>query len=391
MAIGEARRDRGDGETRPGPGGSRGPVVPVRSGRFRYSPKDYPAVPTAAPRLPAQPQRLPCWRAPARSSRSGRRGRSRPGPCSTGAPCLVDPLWLLPRVGNRPRSFVIRQGYSRCPSYILPPQRPQRGGDGIVPRKFHDPADFFARSAGGHPPLLTGCRPRVSLPAMPAPHGERYDLPVRDLADVATIELMPLEQRIFSWNLNDWIDRGLKRDPAKIALTFIADTDPESRPVHLTYGELQARATLIANLFKALGLQTDDVVLLLLPTLPALYAALLGALKSATPCCVNWMLKPAQLVELARATGARLIVSLGPTPGYEIFGNVQAVCRELPHLRVLTVRGPGGEVIHDCDLERLAARQHADQVTARRAARPDDVAALPPSGGTIGTPKLAQL
>jgi hypothetical protein len=32
---------------------------------------------------------------------------------------------------------------------------------------------------------------------------EQYDLPIRDLRDVEAIEQTPIEQRIFSWNLND--------------------------------------------------------------------------------------------------------------------------------------------------------------------------------------------
>src|SRR5215475_8287194 len=123
---------------------------------------------------------------------------------------------------------------------------------------------------------------------------ERYDLPIRNLADVEAIERVAIDERIWSWNLNDWIDRGLRRDPAKVALTALADGDPESRPRCLTYRQLQQRATQAANLFHARGLRGHDAVLLLLPTVPDLYTALLGALQRATPCCVNWMLKPAQ-------------------------------------------------------------------------------------------------
>src|SRR5688572_13090138 len=56
---------------------------------------------------------------------------------------------------------------------------------------------------------------------------EIYDCPMRDLRDVEALERVPLEQRIFSWNANDWIVRGCQRDPDKIALTYIADGNPE--------------------------------------------------------------------------------------------------------------------------------------------------------------------
>src|SRR5262245_53786993 len=224
---------------------------------------------------------------------------------------------------------------------------------------------------------------------MPTPRCEQYDLPIRNLADVEAIEQVPIEQRIFSWNLNDWIDRGLRRDPGKVALTAIADGDPGHAPLRLTHGELDARAAQIANLLHSHGLQADDVVLLVLPTLPQLYSALIGALRRATPCCVNWMLKPAQLVALARCTQAKAIVSLGPTPGYEIFENVQAIRRDVA-ARILTVPGPDGAVLPDTDLDALAAQQ-PEQLAFRSSVRADDVAMLAHSGGTTGSPKLVRL
>src|SRR5437867_4296655 len=85
------------------------------------------------------------------------------------------------------------------------------------------------------------------------------------------------------------------------------------------YGSDQA-----ANLFHALGVTPNDVVLYVLPTLPQLYVVILGALACGVACGVNWMLKPEQLVELVRSTKAKVIVTLGPTPGYDIWQNVQA-------------------------------------------------------------------
>jgi fatty-acyl-CoA synthase len=232
---------------------------------------------------------------------------------------------------------------------------------------------------------------RANQPANMLTRAEQYDVPLRDLADVETIEQVPIEQRIFSWNLNDWIDRGLARDPDKVALTYIADGNPDGAPARLTYRALNQRATQVANLLHSFALRPDDAVLLLLPTVPQLYTALLGALSRATPCCINWMLKPAQLVELVRATGAKAIVCLGPTPGYEIWQNVQAAKHELQAVRILTVPGPDGETPAESDLDSLAASQPADRLTFARAARRDDVAALVHSGGTTGSPKLVKL
>src|SRR5262245_50949649 len=176
--------------------------------------------------------------------------------------------------------------------------------------------------------------------------------PLRTLRDVEELERVPLEQRIFSWNLNDWIARGCARDPDKIAIHYIADGDPAGAAVAVSYRELQARGIRAANLFHSLGVTANDVVLYVLPTLPQLYVAMLGALACGIGCGVNWMLEAEQLVELVRSTRAKVIVTLGPTPGFQIWENVQAIRPRIPSsVRVLTVPGPGGTVMPDTDFD----------------------------------------
>ena len=170
--------------------------------------------------------------------------------------------------------------------------------------------------------------------------------PLRTLRDVEELERVPLDQRIFSWNLNDWIAQGCTRDPGKIAVHYIADGDPDGEAVAIPYRELQSRAIQAANLFHSLGVSSGDVVLYVLPTLPQLYVVMLGALARGIACGVNWMLAPEQLIELIRSTRAKVVVTLGPTPGYEIWENMQAIrARISPSVQILTVPGPGGTVI----------------------------------------------
>jgi fatty-acyl-CoA synthase len=216
--------------------------------------------------------------------------------------------------------------------------------------------------------------------------------PLRTLQDIEALERVPLEERIFSWDLNDWIARGCARDGAKIAIRYIADGDPASAAVEISYAELTARANQAANLFHSLGVTANDVVLFILPTLPQLFVTMLGALAAGIGCGVNWMLKPEHLAELVRATKAKVIVTLGPTPGYEIWENVQAIRPHIPStVPVLTVPGPGGAVISETDFDTLASRQPGDRLIFARNVAPDDIAAYVHSGGTTGSPKLVTL
>ena len=216
--------------------------------------------------------------------------------------------------------------------------------------------------------------------------------PLRNLADVEALERIPLEQRIASWNLNDWLDRGCARDPGKIAIRYVADGNPQSPQVTLTYRDLHGRSRRVANLFHSLDVGSGDPVIFLLPTVPELYVVMLGSVAAGIACSINWMLKGEQLAELIRSTRAKVIVALGPTPGFEIWENLQAVRDTIsPSVRILTVAGPGGKTLPDSDLTTLAATMPGDRLTFRRDVKPDDIAAYIHSGGTTSSPKLVKL
>ena len=215
--------------------------------------------------------------------------------------------------------------------------------------------------------------------------------PLRTLRDVEQMERTPLDARIFSWSLNDWVAHGCARDPDKIAIRYIADADPDGTPVAVSYRALQAQANQVANLFHRLGIGADDAVLFLLPTMPELYVVMLASVAAGIACSINWMLKGEQLAELIRSTKAKVIVALGPTPGFEIFENLSAIRDQIPtSVHTLTVAGPGGARQPDSDLMTLAARE-PDQLAFTRTIAPDDIAAYIHSGGTTGSPKLVKL
>src|ERR1700687_4295435 len=182
--------------------------------------------------------------------------------------------------------------------------------------------------------------------------------PLRDLRDIEEMERVPLEQRLLSWDANVWIRRGLGLAPDKVAIRYVADGNPDSPTVNVTYGELKQRATQTANLFHSLGVGPNDAVLYLMPTIPALYAVMLGSLAVGISCCTNWMLEPSHWVGLIRASRAKVVVALGPTPGYEIWEKLQTIRADLPaDVRILSAQMPGDAPLPDFDVELLAAKE----------------------------------
>ncbi len=216
--------------------------------------------------------------------------------------------------------------------------------------------------------------------------------PVRDLSDIEALERVPLAERIDSWNANVWVRRGLALDPEKIALQYFVTADPALPPQEVSYAELKRQVIQAANLFNKSGVGPADAVIYLLPTVPELYVILLAGIEAGIVCGLNWMLKPPQLLELIRGAGAKAVVALGPTPGYEIWENLQSICAELdPSVRIFSVPGPGGTRIEESDFERSLAAEPGDRLSFDRRVGPDDIAAYVHSGGTTDSPKLVKI
>ncbi|OGA29166.1 MAG: hypothetical protein A3I01_16840, partial [Betaproteobacteria bacterium RIFCSPLOWO2_02_FULL_65_24] len=213
-----------------------------------------------------------------------------------------------------------------------------------------------------------------------------------NLADIEALERTPLEERIWSWDVNDWIRRGWERDPDKIAIRFLANAHPEDEPLCVTYGELRHRSNQAANLFNSLGVRSGDAVVFLLPSYPELYIIQYGALAAGVACCINWMLKAETIAELIAAARAKVVLALGPAPGFQIWEQLESVRERIPaSVRVLSVHAPGGRRLEETDFATLAARQPGDRLIFERKAKADDLAAYVHSGGTTGAPKLVKL
>ncbi len=224
-------------------------------------------------------------------------------------------------------------------------------------------------------------------PPLPTSHP-----PIHSLADIEALEKPPLESRIWSWNVNDWIRRGWAHDPKRVAIHFLQDADPAETPESVTFEQLQHRSNQAANLFYASGVRANDAVLTLLPSVPQLFYSQFGGIAAGVACAVNWMLKPEQILELVRNAGTRVLVVLAPTPGYEIWENVQSIRSQLPPgVRVLSVCMAGSTKMVDSNFDEACAAQPGDKLLFERTIGPDDLAGYVHSGGTTGSPKLVKL
>lgn len=215
---------------------------------------------------------------------------------------------------------------------------------------------------------------------------------IRGVADIEELEKVPFEDRVETWNTYDLIVKGAKLNPDKEALWFLEDADLNAKPATLSYAGLLTRFNQAANLFHELGVGPEDAVVTLLPNMPQIFYAQMGGIAAGRSCHVNWFLEPAALTEILKTAKTKVLIVLGPTPGFEVWEKVEAIRGDLPEIEhILTVQGPGGEKMPETDFDDRLAGQPGDALTFEREVKPDDVAAYIHSGGTTGVPKLAKL
>jgi fatty-acyl-CoA synthase len=220
--------------------------------------------------------------------------------------------------------------------------------------------------------------------------------PLRDISDIERIECVPLDNRLPIVDFYQRIALALaarKRDDT--AIHFIADGDVDGIVHETSFGTLRGNIERTASLLRSRRITHPDVVAILLPTMPAVYWTIVGAMVQAVPFPLNWMLEPQYLLGLLTEAKVRAIIGLGPTPGFKIWESIMSIRNKLPSgLPIWSVTAPGGTVLPEFDLDLQLAGQ--DQARMDSPCPPpvhagSDVAAYVHSGGTTGLPKIVKL
>ena len=210
-------------------------------------------------------------------------------------------------------------------------------------------------------------------------------------ADLAAFEAVPYAERIAAASTFDAIKLGAALNPDAPAIQFLPNASHEDTPLVITHGQFIARVTQAANMFHALGVGPTDVVSFLLPLLPQSFFTLFGAEAAGIANPVNPLLEAHQIAEILEAAQTKVLVTLGPTPGADIWEKVLKVRDKLTHLKAIVQVGGSGDAaagVHAFDA--LIARQPADRLVSGRRIERADTAAYFHTGGTTGTPKLVR-
>jgi fatty-acyl-CoA synthase len=212
---------------------------------------------------------------------------------------------------------------------------------------------------------------------------------IRTLEDLRCFESeMPLERRLPERSILDVFIGTAARQPQRTAITMLMSGAPDEQPRRVNYQDLLAMIRRAANLFATLGGARPGVAYML-PSLVETHAALWGAETVGYAVPINFLLQPEHIAELLKASGASILVALGPHPVLDIWQKALALRDAVPGVTLVRVAPPGTPAEPNVvDFHSALTAQPGDRLMFGEPGRDDDVAAYFHTGGTTGAPKL---
>lgn len=161
---------------------------------------------------------------------------------------------------------------------------------------------------------------------------------VFELGDVHRIEVDKPDLISSAQSTFDLIKIGAERKPEALALSFFLRTEDFTRPTTWTHSAWLARIIQAANAFRQLGLSRDDVVAFILPNLPETHWVIWGGEAAGIIFAINPLLESAAMKELMIAARPKILVTLAPIPGSDLWEKASDAAAQIPSLQyVLTV------------------------------------------------------
>ena len=217
-------------------------------------------------------------------------------------------------------------------------------------------------------------------------------IPIRSIDDLHTIEATPFENITAARSGYEILQIQAAERAEEPALVFLPTAAVDGPAAVLTYAQLFGRVTQAANFFHEASAGEPPVVAIMLPLLPQAHIALWGGTAAGKAMPLNFLLRVEELAQLLEDARATVLVAMGPNPVIDIWSKAMALKERVSTLKtVVRVSGqddadPKGVVAFDAAVH----DRPADRLVSGRKFDFDDIVAYFHTGGTTGSPKLAQ-
>lgn len=232
---------------------------------------------------------------------------------------------------------------------------------------------------------------------------------LESLSAVQEVESTPLEDLSLPQSTYDVFREGAKKYGDSTALEFFLSVNQMNDAVSISYKKLLESITQCANMFRAHGIDQDNLVALILPNLPETHYAIWGGETAGSVLSLNPLLEAEQLTALLRAAKVKWLVTLGPTPNSDLWEKSLTASEGVETLEGIFqinvspyLRGIKKTFISSSSLlSRLgkplkivnfhsALKRHDGNTLSFPTPSAEDIASCFCTGGTTGLPKIAR-
>ncbi len=222
---------------------------------------------------------------------------------------------------------------------------------------------------------------------------------------------MPWDERSLSVTIYERLAKTAHEFSERPAFSYQITSGVKDKSVTLNWADTLMQVTRAANMFRAHGISENDVVAYVLPNCHETVFTLLGGMISGIVNPINPLLEAKQIAGILRETGAKAVVTLRAFPKSDIAQKVAEAVKEAPDVQnvfeidllpyltppkswivpLIRPKNPASQSHHAVvkNFNQELAKHPGDALTFEDIQK-DRVTAYFHTGGTTGTPKVAQ-